>query len=77
MHKCLYIFFFNNTSPASHFSSDGFGALHKDTIVSVDFQDLSQSLLGSGHSFFGPFAWGKKQKEAQGYLIRKETRLHL
>lgn len=31
--------------------------LHEDATVSVEFQDLPQSLLGCGHSFFGPFAF--------------------
>lgn len=32
--------------------------LDKDAAVSVEFQDLPQPLLGCGHPFFGPLAFG-------------------
>lgn len=37
--------------------------LDKDSTVSVEFQDFSQSLLGCSHSFFGPFAWKNQQRK--------------
>lgn len=39
--------------------------LDKDSTVSVEFQDFSQSLLGCSHSFFGPFAWKNQQRKKQ------------
>lgn len=63
-HKCLvtntqmFLFFPpSRIHPSSSFASDVFGVLHKDVTVSVEFQDLPQSLLGCGHSFFGPLAF--------------------
>lgn len=35
-------------------------ALHEDAVVPVEFEDLSQSLLGGGHAFFGPLAWRQR-----------------
>lgn len=36
--------------------------LHEDAAVSVELQDLPQSLLGCGHAFFGPLAWRRRSR---------------
>lgn len=49
---CFFLFYFR-----------GSWVLDKDSTVSVEFQDFSQSLLGCSHSFFGPFAWKNQQRK--------------
>lgn len=67
--KCLVtntqmfrFFSFSRIHPHVSFCLWRFGVLDEDAAVSVEFQDLPQSLLGCGHSFFGPLAWKEERK---------------
>lgn len=50
-------------SVASRVRAARSAGLHEDAALPVEFQDLPQPLLGGGHAFFGPLAWGQRPRQ--------------